>query len=379
MTRAASPAGLLAQETRALLTRLDRVRPFALQEPMLPAAAIEGYLARGRRSLRARAYGYLRGLGQQGAAAPPARLHQGYVSLRLLFNVVLSQFDLFADAITQRSERDTGVFLAGLEVAATDGLAVAGDAVAAPPVLRFLDRGPGGAIRRARTRLPGGGANPVALIRVPRERMVGAGVASSLVHEVGHQGATLLDLEASLGPLLRALQRQRGAERIAWRLWERWISEILADLWAVARVSSASTLGLMGLVSVPAAFQFRIDAHDPHPAPLVRVLLSCALGDAFYPHPQWTRLARLWQSRSRGVSGSVRRESVSTATRSPPTTPSAGSSRHAEENPARGSGVESYSICSYGSGSRGWAGKTPETQETPNEGPGGLLRRGRSA
>ena len=36
--------------------------------------------------------------------------------------------------------------------------------------------------------------NPVAIIRVPRERMVGHGIASSLVHEVGHQGAALLGL-----------------------------------------------------------------------------------------------------------------------------------------------------------------------------------------
>ena len=58
----------------------------------------------------------------------------------------------------------------------------------------YLDRGHGAAIRRARARLPGGGMSPVAIIRVPRERMVGAGIASSLVHEVGHQAAALLDL-----------------------------------------------------------------------------------------------------------------------------------------------------------------------------------------
>jgi hypothetical protein len=48
---------LLEQEGRALLTRLARVRPFALHEPMVPAAgastaaqsAIEHYLAEGRR------------------------------------------------------------------------------------------------------------------------------------------------------------------------------------------------------------------------------------------------------------------------------------------------------------------------------------------
>jgi hypothetical protein len=56
-----SPAKqLLAQEARAMLTRLARVKSFALQESMLPAAAllpaaqiaIEKYLVAGRRELR---------------------------------------------------------------------------------------------------------------------------------------------------------------------------------------------------------------------------------------------------------------------------------------------------------------------------------------
>ena len=55
----------LALETRALLTRLARVKPFALTGPMVPAAgvsfeasrAIEHYLIRGRRELRARVRG----------------------------------------------------------------------------------------------------------------------------------------------------------------------------------------------------------------------------------------------------------------------------------------------------------------------------------
>ncbi len=64
---------------------------------------------------------------------------------------------------------------------------------------------PAPAIRRARTRLPGGGDNPVAIIRLPRERMVGSGIASSLIHEVGHQGAALLDLVNSLRPLLQVV------------------------------------------------------------------------------------------------------------------------------------------------------------------------------
>ena len=179
---------------------------------------------------------------------------------------------------------------------AADALALPGGYYDVPPIVCYLDRGAGAAIRRARTRLPGGGDNPVAVIRVPRERMVGSGIASSLVHEVGHQAAALLDLVPSIRPLLRGLQAADGRDRSAWQLWERWISEIVADFWAVARLGIASTLGLMAVVSLPRAFVFRVDLDDPHPAPWIRVMLSCAMGQALYPHPQWDRFSALWAS-----------------------------------------------------------------------------------
>src|SRR6266540_4353461 len=127
---------LLEQEARALLTRLARLQPFALQMPMVPAA--------------------------------------------------------------------------GLDAVAADALSPLAPYMDLPPVVCYLDRGVGAAIRRARTRLPGGDANPVAIIRVPRERMIGSGIASSLVHEVGHEAAAQLDL---INPLRQELvQRQHAGE-----------------------------------------------------------------------------------------------------------------------------------------------------------------------
>lgn len=55
----------------------------------------------------------------------------------------------------------------------------------------------------------------MAIIRVLRERMVESGIASSLVREVGHQGAASLDLVSSLRPPLRGLQRTNGKCRLA--------------------------------------------------------------------------------------------------------------------------------------------------------------------
>lgn len=293
---------MLDQEARALLARLARVKPFVLSAPMvlaaslLPAAqtAIEGFLAKGRRELKERVEGFLSWLHGEGRQASAEDLQRRFVFLKLRFNAVLSQLELFHQVIGQRSESEQGVWLSGLDTVAADALALP-EYYEAPPVICYLDRGIGGAIRRARTRMPGGGENPVAVIRVPRERMIGSGIASSLIHETGHQAAALLGLVPSLEQVLRA--KQQGArESTAWRLWERWISEIVSDFWSVARVGVVSTLGLIGVVSLPRPFVFRINVDDPHPTPWIRVKLSCAIGDGLYPHPQWQRVARLWES-----------------------------------------------------------------------------------
>lgn len=290
---------LLDFETQGLLTRLASVRPFALYETMVEAAApsvaarvaIERHMAGVRRVMRRSLKRYRAWLrSPEARAGTIAAAQRRFAFLRLRFNAMLSQVDIFADVFTQRSESDTGVWLSGLDVLAEDALSLPGAPFRSPPIICYVDRGLGAAIRRARTRLPGGGTSPVAVIRVPRERMVGAAVAGSLVHEVGHQGADLLDLVSSLRPELRALGSPVR------ELYERWISEIVADFWSVARVGVISTLGLMGVVSLPRAFVFRVALDDPHPFPWIRVRLSCVMGEALYPDPQWRRIASLWEA-----------------------------------------------------------------------------------
>ena len=263
-----------------MLTRLARVRPFVLHETMVPAAAlpvaaqaaIERLLLLARRELGARVQGFLEWLQTPaGQTATPEEAQRRFTFLRLRFNALLAQVDIFADVLTQRSEHETGVWLAGLDTLAADALQLPGGYYVPPPVVCYLDRGHGAAIRRARTRLPGGNENPVAVIRVPRERMIGSGIASSLVHEVGHQATSLLDLIASLQPVLAGLQAGGTAEALAWRLLSRWLSEILADFWAVSRVGIAAPMGLMAVVSLPRVFVFRISLDDPHPFPWIRV------------------------------------------------------------------------------------------------------------
>jgi hypothetical protein len=166
---------MLDQEARALLARLSRLRPFVLNHPMVAAAgvlpraeiAIEQFLANGRTELRHSVRMFIRWLRGAGRSVPATEAQRRFVFLRLRFNVVLSQLELFNQVISQRGESDQGVWISGLDVVSSDALALPAY-YTAPPVICYLDRGVGAAIRRARTRLPGGGENPVAIIRIPR-------------------------------------------------------------------------------------------------------------------------------------------------------------------------------------------------------------------
>lgn len=292
----------LRRQAEGLLTRLARVRPFLLNTPMVGAAAlsdaaqlaVELHMRRLREGLGERIHAYLAWLsGPAGRGVSPPVAQRMFVQLKLLFDALLHQLDIFADVVSQRGEHDTGVWLAGLDALASEALAVPGVPQPATPLICYLDRGMGAAIRRAGTPLPGGASNPVAVIRIPRERMLGSSLASSLVHEVGHQGAVTLGLLDSLGAVFQARKEEQGG---SWGWWRLWLLEIIPDFWAVSRLGVTATQGLMEVVNLPRALVFRITPGDPHPFPWMRVKMSCALGERLYPDPQWRRLAALWES-----------------------------------------------------------------------------------
>lgn len=290
-----------------MLTRIDRMLPMSVSMTMVPAAnvtaaamrGIERMLKRGRQALRIAVGRFLAWLASiPGQRATVEDAQRRFMILKLRFHAIIGHFDIFSDVLVQRSEPTNGVWIAGLDDLAADAIQVPGRRLPAPPLVCYLDRGVGAAIRRAKTRLPGGEIMPVGVIRVPRERMIGQGIGASLVHEVGHQAAALLDL---LTPLRAALwHRQRTSTqplaRMAWQCLERWCSEIVADFWAVAHLGVSATLGLIGVVSLPRALVFRVDLSDPHPFPWIRVMISSALGAALYPHPQWHRISGMWSA-----------------------------------------------------------------------------------
>src|SRR4051812_2695478 len=147
----ATPTATIEQEALGLLARLDRVRPFALLETMVPAAApsvaaqaaIDRFLLEERTRLRSDVGGFLTWLRGAGRAAPAEAQPRRVVLIRLRFNGVLSHFALFSDALTQRSEAGVGVLLSGLDVAAAEALGLRGVAYDPPPMICYLDRGPG--------------------------------------------------------------------------------------------------------------------------------------------------------------------------------------------------------------------------------------------
>src|SRR5262245_2413970 len=130
-----NPALALEMEARALLTRLSSVKPFALQETMVAAAAlttpaqsaIDRHLIAGRRRLHQQVIEFVRWLHtNEGRMATPQEMQRRFTLLRLRFNIALTQLDIFSVAVTQRSENETGVWLAGLDVAAADALKLVG-------------------------------------------------------------------------------------------------------------------------------------------------------------------------------------------------------------------------------------------------------------
>ncbi len=292
----------LVSEANALRVRLGMVKPFEQTMPTVPAAniskealnAIHHLLKGGVGDMNQKIQLFLRWMRRPRRADKAQRQ---FALLKLKFNALLDQLDIFADVLTQRGEHETGVWIGGLDVVAENALKIRGGSFDPPPLISYLDRGHGAAIRRARTRLPGGKQNPVAVIRVPRERMVSSGIASSLIHEVGHQGSALLGLIPSIRPiLLQKEQRAEAQNKIVWQLFHRWISEILSDFWAVAHLGVSATTGLIGVVTLPRYFVFRMNLDDPHPFPWIRVKISCGFGRVLYPDPQWDRIEHLWDS-----------------------------------------------------------------------------------
>ena len=245
MRAGGQPDGLLEYEARALLARLDQVKPFALHQTMVLAAALPRPGAAVYRAVPA----------QRPSPPPRTRQRISPVAPRTRPFVrsrgATAQVRPDPDGVQRRpvavrpvhrgrdpAQRARHRRLA-LGTGRAGGRCPAGRRRRIRAGVRRSATWPGARERRSGGRTlgsRGGGANPVAIIRVPRERMVGSGIASSLVHEVGHQGAAQLGLVETLrGDLARG----RAAEPDGvWDTFDRWLSEIVADCWSVGSSGS---------------------------------------------------------------------------------------------------------------------------------------------
>ena len=279
-----------------MLTRLARVRPFALHETMVPAAAvsvpaqaaIERYLAEGRARAARPHQVVSRVAGDAGGRQTSRRTRSGASPSCACGSTPCSRSSTCSrrDDPAQRA-RDRRLALGarrgGRRRADAARAVLRGAAGRLLPRPRHRRRHPPGADPAAGRRREPGGDHPRAaradgrqrhrLVAGPRGRPPGGGAARS--RDVA---AAARSQAASAG----APATTRGA----WRLWERWISEIVADFWSVARVGVASTLGLIG-VRQPAA---RVRLPHGHRRPA--------------PDPLDPRAAQL-RDRARAVSGSA--------------------------------------------------------------------------
>ena len=196
-----------------------------------------------------------------------------FVAIRIHFNDVLSQVDLFMEVITQRSESGTGVWLSGLDRLAADALDLPGCrsirrpwSATSPEDRAQRSAGPGPACPGAGpTRWPSSGCRGSGWSDTasPRRSSTRSGTRaprcsgwwSRSAQEIGERS------------------RRAGAGH-PWASWEKTVSECVADFWSVGKLGIASTLGLLAVVSLPRFFVFRPPGDDPHPMPYLRVLLS---------------------------------------------------------------------------------------------------------
>jgi len=119
---------------------------------------------------------------------------------------------------------------------------------------------------------------PVPIIDLPWDHLINTWELLIIAHEVGH------DMDTDLGNLTEALQPAIAdqmnkvkvpAERFV--KWQRWTSEILADLVAILLTGPAFVRVLAGLLTLPRHYVRYISSTDEHPPCYLRVLINTAL------------------------------------------------------------------------------------------------------
>jgi len=138
---------------------------------------------------------------------------------------------------------------------------------------------------------------PVPVIDLPWDHLANPWELLTIAHEVGH------DVDEDLGDLTQALQpaitdQMNRAKIPAARFvqWQKWTSEILADLVGVLLVGPAFVGALAGLLTLPRHYVRQISDDDEHPPPYLRVFINTALARRLGLAQYAADLERGWQA-----------------------------------------------------------------------------------
>ncbi len=163
---------------------------------------------------------------------------------------------------------------------------------ASPPVLTYLQNGPGASILKAGLRLwDATSENPVAAIKITRHNLYRP---TALIHETGHQVAHIIGWNEELASALEAEADLKGAPADLAEVWASWASEIAADAFAFVHTGYASVAALHDVLAGEEAAVLRYIPGDPHPISYLRVLLGVEMCRQFYGAGPWDELAFAW-------------------------------------------------------------------------------------
>lgn len=224
-----------------------------------------------------------------------ALLRRDVLALRAHYLQVETVLDFFGDAVNTRTNGAMRDLLRGFDALASDSMAriPAQLGLDAPPALVYVDKGLGAAILRAGIRLwDSGHPSPAAAIKLTRHNL---SFPTAMLHETGHQVAHLSGWTAELADALSGVLARRSTEVAA--LWGSWASEVAADVHAFAQSGWAPVVALANVVDGTTQRVYRIRPGDPHPYPLVRVLLNVALCRSWFGAGPWDRIATAWLAR----------------------------------------------------------------------------------
>jgi hypothetical protein len=196
-------------------------------------------------------------------------------------------YDTLFDILTQRNSK-LGRIIPGCEKIASDALRRDHPflRILNAPVLYF-NRGYGAAILREGVPLPYGIRNPISLMQMPYSKFVSLSTLTSIAHEAGHDGMNKLGLESTFQMILRQSLKNAGASDTVTDLLSNAHTEIFADVWGTCLCGSAYLSVSRDLLSVPPNLALAVNSNDPHPTPLVRLLLLFRLARQIWGSGAW--------------------------------------------------------------------------------------------